>query len=150
MTFLQKTTQTITVLFVLMMSVMLALPTGMDLKFCFGSNGHIDLSLNNCQDDVPSKCSTKERLSIYNTGHHGECRDVAVACNIAQEFIRTHGKSGSLKSEQKNDTSKISLFFSELLTGFSEPYIDPNAYPTAFKNFPSAHLLSLCTIVILI
>lgn len=150
MTFLHKTTQIVTVLFVLLMSMMLALPAGMDVEFCFGNNGHVDFSLSNCKDDVLSKFSAKEQPSIHNTEHHGECRDVAVACNTTQEFIRTYGKSGSLKSEQKNDPSKISLFFSELLADSSEPYIDPNAYPAVFKDFPSAHLLSLGTIVILI
>ena len=137
-------------LLVLLMSMMLVLPPGMDLELCFGTDGHIDFSLNGCQNGVSPQIPDRERSSIYDTAHHGECLDVAMACSTVQEFVRTDGKTDSYESELKIDSSKTALLFSKLRTDSAGAYLDSNVYSIPFKNFPSPQLVSLRTVVLLI
>lgn len=137
-------------LLVLLMSTMLVLPPGMDLELCFGKDGHVDFSLNGCQDSVSAKVPAGERPSVYDTSHHGECFDVAVACSTAQELIRTEGKTDSDKFKLKKDPSKTPLLFPKSLADSTGGYFNSNDYSIPFDDFPSPHLVSLRTVVLLI
>jgi hypothetical protein len=149
MTFLQKTTQAVAVLFVLFLSTILILPPGMDLELCFGKDGHVDFSLIGCPDSSLPNRASKERSPVYDTAHHDDYFHVAVACSMAQELIRTDGKSDSYKSEPNKDPSKTPLIFSELLAGSAGAYLDSNGYPIPYDDFPSPGLVSLRTVVLL-
>jgi hypothetical protein len=149
-TFWRKTTQTVTVLLVLLMSTMLVLPPGMDIELCFGEDGHFDFSLNSCQDGISLESPSRENSSVCDPAGHGECLNVTVICGTAQELIRTDGKSDSYKSDPKKDPSQTPLFFSESLADFAGPYLDPNVYPIPFEDFLSPHLVSLRTVILLI
>jgi len=138
------------VLLVLLMSTMLVLPPGMDLELCFGTDGHVDFSLNGCQDSVSAKGTAGERSPVYDTSHHGECFDVAVACSTAKELIRTEGKTDSGKFKLKKDPSKTPLFVLKSFADFVGVYLDPDIYSIPFEDFPSPHLVSLRTVVLLI
>jgi hypothetical protein len=94
-TFLRKTTQAVSALLVLLMSTMLVVPPGMDLVLCFGKDGYVDFFLNGCREGVSPNVPAGERSSVYDTAHHGECFDVAVACSTAKEVIRTADKTDS-------------------------------------------------------
>lgn len=137
-------------LLVLLMSTMLVLPPGMDLELCFGKDGHIDFSLNGCQDGPSPKIPIGERPSVYDTTHHGECFDVAVACSIAQKLIRTDGNTVSGKSILKKDPSKTPLLFPKSLADSADTYLASNDYSIPVVDFPSYHLVSLRTVVLLI
>lgn len=149
MTFLRKTTRAVTILLVLFMSTILVLPPGMDLEVCFGKNGHIDFSLNGCQDGVSPKIPAGKRSSVYDTAHHGECFDVAVACKLAQELICAEGKTDSDKFKLKKDPSKTPLFVLKSLADSTGGYLNSDAYSISFEDFPSP-LVSLRTVVLLI
>lgn len=152
MIFLRKATLAVTVLLVLLMSTMLILPPGMDLEICFGQDGRIDFSLNGCQDGASPMVPARERPAFYDTAHYGECLDVVVACSATQQIIRSDWKSDTYsdKSTPKKDPSKTPFLFSELLSDSAGAYLDPNLYPTSFRDFPSPHLVSLRTVVLLI
>ncbi len=136
-------------LLVLLMSTMLVLPPGMDLELCFGKDGHVDFSLNGCREGV-SSVPAGERSSVYDTAHHGECFDVAVACSTAKEVIRTAGKTDSDKFKLKIDPSKTPLLFPKSLADSTGGYFNSNDYSIPFDDFPSPHLVSLRTVVLLI
>lgn len=149
MTFLRKITQAVSALLVLLMSTMLVLPPGMDLELCFGKDGHVDFSLNGCQEGV-STVPAGEQSSVYDTAHHGECFYVAVACSTVQELVRTAGKTDSDQFNLKKDPSKTPLLFPKSLADFAGAYLDPDVYSIPFEDFPSPHLVSLRTVVLLI
>lgn len=150
MTFLRKTTQAVTVLLVLLMSTMLVLPPGMDLELCIGRDGHIDFSMNGCQDGASPRIPAGGRPPVYGTIHHGDCLHMVLACNTAQELIRTDGKTGAYKSELKKDPSKTPFIFSKSLSDSAGAYLDSNFYSIPFEGLPSTHLVSLRTVVLLI
>jgi len=136
----------------LLMSTMLVLPPGMDLALCFGSDGHIDFSLNSCPDGPSPKIPVRERSSGYVTAQHDDCLDVAVACSTAQEIIRTDGKTVSDKSnlKLKKDPSKTSLLFPKSLADSADTYLASYDYSIPVEVLPSFHLVSLRTVVLLI
>lgn len=137
-------------LLVLLISTMLVLPQGVDLELCLGNEGHIDFSLNDCQDDASQMIPARERLQIYDTAHHDECIDVTIACNTGQRLTRTDGISGSLKSTLKQNHCKASIFRSEYLDDSVGANLTPNIYPVLLDDFPSPQLDSLRTVVLLI
>lgn len=137
-------------LVVLFMSTMLVIPSRMDLELCFGKDGHVDLSLGSCPDGASPKIPARERSSIYGTAHYDDFLHMAVVCGTAQELIRNGGNSDSYKSELKKDPSKTPLLFSESLAGSAGAYLDSNVHSIPFEDFPSLHLVSLRTIVLLI
>lgn len=149
MIFLRKTTQAVTLLLVLLMSTMLVLPPGMDLELCFGRDGHVDFSLSSCQDSVSPKVPAGERPSVYDTAHHGECFDVAVACTT-QELICTEGKTKSDKFRLKKDPPKTPLLFVKPRADSAGGHFDSKLYSISNEDFPPPHLVSLRTVVLLI
>jgi len=149
-TFLRKTTQAVSALLVLLMSTMLVVPPGMDLVLCFGKDGHVDFFLNGCREGVSPNVPAGERSSVYDTAHHGECFDVAVACSTAKEVIRTADKTDSDQFKLKKDPSKTPLLFPKSLADSAGAYLDPDIFSIPFEDFPSPHLVSLRTVVLLI
>jgi hypothetical protein len=143
-------TQAVTVLLVLLMSTMLVLPPGMDLELCFGNDGHVDFSLNSCQDGASSKAPAKERSPLYDTIHNDDCLHTALVCSTTQELIRTDGKVHVHRSELKKDTSKAPLLFSKSLADSAGTHLDSSVYSIPDEDFPSHHLVSIRTIVLLI
>lgn len=139
-------------LLVLLMSTMLVLPPGMDLELCFGKDGHIDFLLNGCQNVASPMVPAREQPSVHDTAHHDKCLDVAVACSTTQQIIRSDGKTDaySSKSTPKKDPSKTLFFVSEFSADSAIGYLAPNFYPIPFEAFPSPHLVSLRTVVLLI
>lgn len=151
MTFLRKKIQLVSALLALLMSAVLFLPPSMDLELCLGTDGHIDFSLNRCHDGVSAKSQAEERTSVYDTAqHHGKCFDVAVACNSAQELIRAQVRTAADKFKPKKDPSKTPLFVQKSLADFAGGYLNSNVYSIPFEDFPSPHLVSLRTVVLLI
>lgn len=152
MTFLRKTTQAVTLLLVLLMSTMLVLPPGMDLEFCFGKDGHIDVSLNGCQDGGSLRIPDREWLSAYDTSHHGDCLDVAVACSATQQILRSEGKPNSFSHKATPKKGPSGTFFlpSALLAASAGAFFGPDAYPVSPEDVSSYHLVFLRTVVLLI
>ena len=137
-------------LLALFVSTVLALPSGMDLELCFGMDGHIDFSLNGCQEDCSSRIPVRERLSDYDTTHHGECFDVAVACSSASEFIRTDSKTDSNKSELNKAPFQTPVLFSKSLFDSAGPNLDSSVFVISFEDIAFPHLVSLRTVVLLV
>jgi hypothetical protein len=152
MSVLRKTTQAVTLLLVLLMSTMLVLPPGMDLEFCFGKDGHIDVSLNGCEDGASPKIPAREWPSAYDAPHHGDCLDVAVACSATQQIIRSDGKSDSFshKSAPKKDPSGTTFLPSEFLAASAGAFSGADIYPVSPEDVSSSHLVFLRTVVLLI
>jgi hypothetical protein len=151
LTFLRKPTQAFAVLFVLLLSMILILPQGMDLELCFGTDGHIDFSLNGCQDGVSTKIPASEQPHRYGSIHPDDCRHMALACGTAQERIRTAGNTHSYKSRPKKDPSKSFLPFTNMLADSAGAYLHSDVYSSIpFEDCPSPHLVSLRTTVLLI
>lgn len=152
MTFLRKTTQAVTLLLVLLMSTMLVLPPGMDLEFCFGKDGHFDVSLNGCEDGASPKIPEREWPSAYDASHHDDCLDVAVACSATQQIINSHGKPDSFshKSAPKKDPSGPLFLPSEFLVASAGAIPGTGLYPVSPDDVSSSHLVFLRTVVLLI
>lgn len=152
MAVLQKTTQAVTLLLVLLMSTMLVLPPGMDLVFCFGKDGHFDVSLNGCEDGASPKIPASEWPSVDDASHHGNCLDVAVACSATQQIVRSDGKTDSFshKSTPKKDPSDPPFIPSEFLTASAGAFPGTDLYPVSPEDVSSSHLVFLRTVVLLI
>lgn len=148
MNFLRKTFPAVSVLLVLLMSTVLVLPSGLDLALCFGSDGHVDLSLSRCPDGATSGMPAGGRQP--DIAHHDDCLHVAVACGTAQELIRTEGQSDSSTSQPKKAPCRTSLLFWELPANSADAHLNPKCYPVLFEDCSSAHVVSLGTIILLI
>lgn len=134
-------------LLVLLMSSTLVLPQGMDLVLCFGKDGHVDFSLNSCREgSVPSGDQSAE----YHKAHHDVCFDLIVTCGTAKEVVCTAGKMDSDKFKSKKDLPKTPLLFWKSLADFTGSYLNLDIYSISFEDFPSLHLVSARTVILLI
>lgn len=150
MIFMKKTTQAVIGLSVLMIISILILPPGMNLELCFGKNGHVDFSLENCGDSVSPNIFVREWASIYGTAHHGECLDVAVACSATPKRIHTYGKRAGYKSKLTKNSSKTLLPPPKWFSDSVDTYLGSNVDSLYIEDFSYLHFVSLRTIVLLI
>lgn len=65
-------------LLVLMMSVFFALPPGVHLQLCVGSDGHVDVAPDACLDQAAAAHHCPDTL-LSGPDHHGDCLDIALA-----------------------------------------------------------------------
>lgn len=144
-----KTSQAVAILIILLMSVSLAVPPGLHFELCFGEGGHFDVSLDSCYD-VPSSQRFVQCVSGVDQIHHGECSDLAIACDSFEEFLNPAGKVGLRETKIVNDTLPATVF----LAG---AFITPQPTSGNFSSFrlsrhtlPPSHLDSLRTVVLLI
>lgn len=147
---LPKKIQALTVLLVLFMGMSLILPPGMDLELCFGNDGHIGLSLNGHQDDTLPCNPSKEQKLLYETAYPDNCQHVALLCGTEQKLNSRDIKTDLSKYELKQDPSKAPILFSNTFVSSSGTNPNSNPYPVFFEDFPSLHLISLRTVVLLI
>jgi hypothetical protein len=129
---------------------MLVLPPSIDLVLCFGKDGHIDISLNGCWEGV-SPVPAGKRSYVYDAKHHDDCFDVIVVCSgNTKEVIRTDDKTFPNQFNLKKDPTNTPPLFLKPLVVSADAYLSPGNHDSLFVSFPSLHLVSLCTIVLLI
>jgi len=149
-TCLQKITQAIAVFVLLMMNSILVIPSGLDLELCLGKDGHIDVSLNNCQDGASPKFPTRQRPPTYTTTHHDNCHHISLACGNPKEAIYTDGKTTCQQYVLNKAPSMRPFILSESLPGSANMYLGSNVFFIPFETLPSPHLGSLRTVFLLI
>lgn len=80
MTATRKIYPTIAIILALLMSFGYAIPQGLHLEFCFGTDGHFDIALDSCtpQDsrETSHETSFRSTTTSLNT-HHGTCLDIS-------------------------------------------------------------------------
>lgn len=152
MAVLRKTTQAVTLLLVLLMGTMLALPAGMDLEFCFGKDGHVDVSLKGCEDGNFPQIPAIEWPSADDESPHLDCLHVAAACGATQQIIHSAGKldSFSHKSAPTKDPSGTPFSPSEFLSASADAFPGADTYSVSPEDVSSSHLIFLRTVVLLI
>ncbi|EKD82258.1 MAG: hypothetical protein ACD_39C01401G0005 [uncultured bacterium] len=150
MTYLQKITQAVAVFLLLMMNTILVIPSGIDLELCLGKDGHIDFSLNSCQDSPSSKTPVRQHPPTYTATHHDNCLHIALACGNPKEAIRTDGKTDSQQYTLNKAPSMASFILNGSLTGSANMYLGSNGFFIPFENLTSPHLVSLRTVFLLI
>lgn len=150
MTYLQKITQALAVFILLMMNTILVIPSGLDLEICLGKDGHIDVSLNNCQDGASPKIPTRQHPPTYTTTHHDNCLHIALACGNPKEAIYTDGKTACQQYALNKTPSMLPFILSESLAGSANMYLGSNVFFIPFETLPSPHIASLRTVFLLI
>ncbi len=150
MTYLHKITQAVAVFLLLIMNTILVIPSGIDLELCLGKDGHIDFSLNSCQDGSSPKIPARQHMPAYTTTHHDNCLHIALACGNPKEAIRTDGKTDYQQYALNKAPSMPPFILMTSLASSAGAYLDSNAYFIPFENLPSLHLVSLRTVFLLI
>lgn len=150
MTFLRKTTQTVTLLLVFFVGTMGAIPPGVDLELCIGKDGHVDFSLNKCHDGAAPVRPSKDPSHFYASAHCDDCQHVVVGCNTMREVVRTDEKSGIHKTTPEKDPSGTLFSPSECLAAAAGALPGSDVYPVSPKDVSSSHLVFLRTVVLLI
>ncbi|MDR9501592.1 MAG: hypothetical protein RI601_07330 [Desulfurivibrionaceae bacterium] len=136
-------------LIVLMMSVFFALPPGVHLELCVGSDGHVDVAPDACRDQAAAGHHCPDtRLS--GPDHHGDCLDIALACGLLGEVIppARNGGLGQLLAE--TDSWPATPLLAALCSRHPESGL---SRPLALLNrsaLPPAHLAALRTVILLV
>lgn len=144
-----KTSQAIAILIILLMGVSLAVPPGLHFELCFGEGGHFDVSLDSCHD-VPSSQGLVQCASEVDEIHHGECSDLAVACDSFEKFLRPDGKVGLLKTIIITKTLPAAVFLAGAFIAPQPPSGNYSFFRLSRHTLPPSHLESLRTVVLLI
>ncbi|MFP3982783.1 MAG: hypothetical protein ACLFV2_03735 [Desulfurivibrionaceae bacterium] len=144
-----KTSHTLAVmLLILLMSATTALPAGVHLEFCFGSDGHFDLKTETC---LPTMAGGQVRdEAIADHAHHEDCLDVAVGCTSSEHLFRSTATISALKDKINNPPLWIRKYYP---TEFLYKPVQASIRTTHLNNggvSPQPHLVSLHTIVLLI
>ena len=137
------------VMLVLMMSVTLALPSGVHLELCFGDDGHFDLAPDSCLDKsfLPSP---QQIIDPSGQEHHIDCLDIAVACNSFIQFIRSADNDGAFKTiNQKAPPSAAGSFSVSFFPRFDQPKLLASL-PAYHQSILPSHLTVLRTVILLI
>lgn len=150
MTYLQKTTQAIAVFILLLMNTTLVIPTGLDLELCLGKDGHIDVSLNNCQVGASPKNPTRQQPLTYTPTHHDNCHHIALVCGNPKEAIYTDGKTACQQYALNKATSMLPFILRESLAGSANMYLSSNVFFIPFEPLPSPHIAFHRTVFLLI
>lgn len=149
MTSRRRTSQLLALVLILLMGTAIAVPPGLHLEFCFGEGDHFEISLDSCHD-VPLLQQIVQCASVFDQDHHGECLDLAVACDSSQEFLSPDRKVGLHKTKINKDPPPATTIFAG---AFSSPQPASGNYSPlrlARRAFPPSHLVSLRTVILLI
>lgn len=150
MTYLQKITQAFAVFILLMMNTILVIPSGLDLELCLGKDGHIDVSLNNCQDGASPKIPTRQHPPTYTTTHHDNCLHIALACGNPKEATRINEKTNYQQYTLNVYNSTATFFLKGSLAGSENMYAGSNGFFIPFESLSSPNLTALRTVFLLI
>lgn len=140
----------IAILLVLQVSAAYALPAGVHLNLCIGNDGQIDLSPDVCASS-PTQPQRHPDTILCGEDHHDDCLDLAIGCVSSEETCPPITKANSSKAKTKRNVSapaaaNYALSFFHRISQSSiriSPHLNGGA-------FPSSHLVSLSTIVLLI
>lgn len=146
----RKTTQAVTLLLMFLMSTILVIHPVTDLELCFGKNGHVDFSLNNCQNDAAPVRASKDRSHLYTPADHDDCQHVVVGCTTMREVLPPDGKSGIHNTATEKDLPGTTFLSSALLAASAGAFPAPDTYPVFPEDVSSLHLVLLRTVVLLI
>lgn len=133
---------------ILLMSTTTALPSGVHLEFCFGSDGHFDLQTDDCLPDNMAGQIRDEAFADH--AHHEDCLDVAVGCTFSEHLYRSTATIGTFKNKSNNPPLWVKKYYP------TESLHKPvqNSIRTIHLNNGGvslqSHLVSLNTIVLLI
>lgn len=95
------------VLLSLQVSFAYALPTGAHFKLCIGYDGHIDISLDDC--DTGSTQPIQPSVAAAHTdNHHGDCLDIDMGC-VSFDKLRPTLAEVCISSEMAKVNSAISV-----------------------------------------
>ncbi|MDA3786131.1 MAG: hypothetical protein PF568_04495 [Deltaproteobacteria bacterium] len=135
-------------LLVLMMSVFFALPPGVHLELCVGSDGHVDVAPDACRDQAAAGHHCPDtRLS--DSSHHGDCFDIALACGLWREVSPPARNGGLDQLLAETDSWPAASLVAALCSQHPE---SGRSRPLALFNrpaLPPGHLASLRTVVLL-
>ena len=138
------------VLLILQMSAASALPAGLHLNLCFGSDGHIDIAPDDCSSH-PVLSHQWANVDLNDDDHHDDCLDVAFGCVSLDRLVSSVEKIRVTQAKNSNDDSQP--ITGNYFHAFSHPSIQPvsrSSSPPNFGNLPPSHIVSLRTIVLLI
>ncbi|MEW6428897.1 MAG: hypothetical protein AB1568_12780 [Thermodesulfobacteriota bacterium] len=138
----------LTVLLLLQMAAINAVPPGVHLNLCFGTDGHFDLSREICTGSAATPCSRPESSLI--TEHHDDCLDLAAGCGASAYFLHLsdkgrHARDTALHPAPMPATAPCLPSFLLSSTSSSRPRPSPED-----GRFISAVLDALRTTVLLI
>lgn len=136
-------------LLVLLMSVFFALPPGVHLELCVGSDGHVDVAPDACRDQAAATDHSPDTL-LTGPDHHGDCLDIALACGLLGEVISPSRNGGLDQPLAETDSWPAAALQASLCSrhpgsGLSRPLALLNR-----PALPPGHLASLRTVVLLV
>ena len=149
MTSPRKTSQLLAIVLILLMGAALAVPPGLHLELCFGEGSHFEISLDSCHD-APLSQKLVQCDSVLKETHPGECLDLAVACDSFQEFLSPDRKVGWHKTKINKDPPPATVLFAGAFSSPRPISGDRSSFRPTRQAFPSPHIISLRTVLLLI
>lgn len=149
MTSRRKFSQSLALLFILLLGAAIAVPPGLHLEFCFGEGSHFDISLDTCHD-LPSSTLLAQGECAFEHEHHGECRDLAVACDPFAEFLGPDRDVSLFRTKVNSNTPSATAFLAGVFFPPQPAAWDRFSFRPTRPTFLSFPLLSLRTVVLLI
>ena len=141
----------LTILLILQVSAAHALPAGIHLNLCFGSDGHFDISPDLCTVSPLTPPFPQSDTGIFSEAPHGDCLDVEIGCVSSDEQHPPIAKVCPAKTKAQRNNSPLATKNHTL--SFSHQTFQSSIRTPSHLNdgpVPPSHLISLRTIVLLI
>lgn len=140
----------VTILLILQVSTAYALPAGLHLNLCFGSDGHFDISPDLCDENPPTSQLPQSGTVILSETPHGDCLDIEIGCASLAEPAPPITERCQAKVKIKKSTTPATAN-----TTLSLPRQIAQSSPRKYSalpggTLPPSHLISLRSILLLI
>lgn len=146
-----KTLKISAIWLIVLMMLTFIMPPGLHIDFCFGEEGHFDISLHLCPDEASSLKTIKSE-SLFNHSIHEDCTNHISDCNPICELLCRDGGVRIINPSVKKQIlhlNRLKHSISKDVLNLCSTFSDKTSFLVSDRNIPPFHLSHLNTIVLL-